>query len=68
MGIPSEVPEDAQRISSVGDKKTGRRSSSCWIIVDAELTAVVSAYEKRTGELQLEKQIMQEKSPIVAVH
>ena len=30
-------------------------------IVAAESTAVVSAYEKRIGELQLEKQIMQEK-------
>ena len=30
-------------------------------IVDAESTAVVSAYEKRIGKLQLEKQIMQEK-------
>ncbi len=30
-------------------------------IVNAESTAVVSAYEKRIGELQLEKQIMQEK-------
>ena len=30
-------------------------------IVDAESTSVVSAYEKRIGELQLEKQIMQEK-------
>ncbi len=30
-------------------------------IVDAESTSVVNAYEKRIGELQLEKQIMQEK-------
>ncbi|MBR9910811.1 MAG: hypothetical protein GYB33_10740 [Gammaproteobacteria bacterium] len=30
-------------------------------IVDAESTSVVSAYEKRIGELQLEKQVMQEK-------
>ena len=30
-------------------------------IVDAESTSVISAYEKRIGELQLEKQIMQEK-------
>ncbi|MBT3043385.1 MAG: recombinase family protein [Candidatus Thiodiazotropha sp. (ex Codakia orbicularis)] len=30
-------------------------------IVDAESNAVVSAYEKRIGELQLEKQVMQEK-------
>ncbi len=29
--------------------------------MDAESTVVVSAYEKRIGELQLEKQIMQEK-------
>ncbi len=29
--------------------------------MDAESTAVVNAYEKRIGELQLEKQIMQEK-------
>ena len=29
--------------------------------MDAESTAVVTAYEKRIGELQLEKQIMQEK-------
>ena len=29
--------------------------------MEAESTAIVSAYEKRIGELQLEKQIMQEK-------